>query len=72
MLRQQNRRFRNPENSCLWFPGSRALKSGILLTIGFWNPSSTDKDPQSTAWNPESITVFDFTLHGMEDIVSLR
>ena len=40
-------------NICLWFPESWALESriqlkesGILLTIGIQNPTSTDKD-----WN---------------------
>ena len=58
MLREQNRRLRNPENFCLCTPGSRALKSGILLTIGIWDSSSTDKDPEFIAWNPESNTLF--------------
>ena len=45
------RGIRNPANFCLWNPGSWALESGIqfkesgiLLTIGIQNPSSTDKD----------------------------
>ena len=44
-------RFRNPGKFCLWNPESWALESGkqpkesgILLTIGIRNPSSTDKD----------------------------
>ena len=43
-------------------------ESGIPLTIGIWNPSSTDKywncrtqTPESTAWNPESTSVLDIT-----------
>ena len=42
--------FRNPGNLCLWNPESWALdsgiqlkESGILMTIGIQNPSSTDK-----------------------------
>ena len=68
MLREQNRRLRNPENFCLCTPGSRALKSGILLTIGIWDSSSTDKDPEFTAWNPESNTLFHFTSHEANEL----
>ena len=46
--------FRNPRNFCLWNPESWAFESGIQLkesgiplTIGIQNLSSTDKD-----WNP--------------------
>ena len=48
--------FRNPGNVCLWNPESWVLESGIQLkvsgiplTIGIQNPSSTDK-----YWNPVS------------------
>ena len=58
---------------CLWNPESWALESGIQvwesgipLTIRIRNPSSTEKDlesskwnPESTAWNPESKSVLD-------------
>ena len=44
--------------------GKFVLESGIPLTTGNQNPSSTDKDwnpvpgnPESTEWNPESKTV---------------
>ena len=33
-------------------------ESGICLTIGIQNPSSTDMDPESTARSPEPKTVF--------------
>ena len=66
-------RFRNPENFCLWNLESWALESGIQLqesgipmTVGIQNPSSTEKDlessnwnPEYMAWNPESKTVLD-------------
>ena len=46
--------FHNSGNFCLWNPeswapesGKQLKKSGIPLTIGIQNPSSTDKD-----WNP--------------------
>ena len=41
--------FRNPGNFGPWNPesGKQLKKSGIPLTIGIQNPSSTDED-----WNP--------------------
>ena len=69
-----NFRLSNPESGKirLAISESWALKSGIQLkesviplTIGIRNPSVTDKEPglqllepESTAWNPESKTVF--------------
>ena len=54
-------RFRNPGNFCLWNLESWALESGIQLqesgipmTVGIQNPSSTEKDLESITWNPES------------------
>ena len=53
---------RKPEKFCLWNPESRVLESGIQLmesgiplTIGIQNPSSTDKDwnPVPGIWNPQ-------------------
>ena len=35
--------FRKPRKFCLWNQKSLALESGIPLTIGIRNPSSTDK-----------------------------
>ena len=60
----RNHCLRNPESGKLFLevPKSEALESGIRLegsriplTIGIWNPNSTDKvrNPESTA-NPES------------------
>ena len=34
----------NPEIFCLWNPESWALESGIPLTTGIRNPSTTDKE----------------------------
>ena len=47
--------------------GIQLKESGILLTIGIGNPRSTDKKPESsrtwtaesTAWSPDSKTIFD-------------
>ena len=46
--------------------GIQLKESGMLLTIGIRNPSSTEKDfessswnLESTAWNPESKTVLE-------------
>ena len=46
--------------------GQRLKESGIPLTIGVQNPSSTNKkfgfhylESESTAWNPESETALD-------------
>ena len=57
--------LRNPE-SWAWESGIQPKKSRIPLTIGIRNPSSTEKDlessnwtPESTARNPESKTVLD-------------
>ena len=53
---------RKPEKFSLWNPESRVLESaiqlmesGIPLTIGIQNPSSTDKDwnPVPGIWNPQ-------------------
>ena len=53
--------------------GIQIKKSGILLTIGIQNPNSTDKDlnpvpgirnPEYTAWNPESRAVFNSLTWG--------
>ena len=43
-------------------------ESGILLTIAIQNPSSTDKerDPESTARNPQSKTVLVSLIWGDE------
>ena len=62
---------------CLWNPESWAFRSGmqlwesgISLTTGIWNPSplkgleSSNRNPESTAWNPESMTVFDSLTWG--------
>ena len=65
---------------CLWDPESWALESriqlkpesGITLTIGIQNLSSTDQeagiqclaDLESTAYNPESKTLLDFHTRG--------
>ena len=38
--------------------GIQAKESGTPLTIGIQNPSSTDKDPESSSWNTLS--------HGVE------
>ena len=58
-------------NFCLCNDKPRVLESGIqlkesriLLTIGIQNPSSFDKDPESTAWNPESKTILHFLRRG--------
>ena len=70
--------FRNPGNFCNWNPESWALESGIQvyesripITIRIRNPSSTEKDlessnwnPESTAWNPESKSVLDSLTRG--------
>ena len=42
----------NGENFCLWNPESWALESGITLTIEIRNPSSTDKNMESSIWSP--------------------
>ena len=63
--------FRKPENFCLLIPESwkfLLVESRILdfgtqnIAVGIRNPSSTEKDvessnwnPESTAWNPESL-----------------
>ena len=40
---------------------SWALESGIPLTLGIRNPSSTDKkNPESMSWNPQSKTGFPY------------
>ena len=53
--------FRNPGNFCYWNPGScpweteiQPQESGIPLTFAIRNPSSAEKDLESTNWNPES------------------
>ena len=55
-----SRGIRNLGNFCLCNPESWALEtgiqlqeSGIPLTIGIRNPSSTEKDVESSTWNPE-------------------
>ena len=55
----------------MWNPESWALEPGIQLkeyeiplTIGIRIPSSTDKNPESTAWNPEPKTVLDYLTWG--------
>ena len=57
-----NKFTRKPGKFCLWHPESRVLESGIQLmesgiplTIGIQNPSSTDKDwnPVPGIWNPQ-------------------
>ena len=80
LLKQVHPMQGNPETRkiCLWNPESRVLESGtqlmesgIPLTIGIQNPSSTDKDLESstwnlesTTWNPESKTILDsLALH---------
>ena len=40
--------------------GIQLKESRIPLTIGIQNPSSFDKDPESTAWDPESKTILHF------------
>ena len=51
--------------------GIQLKESGIPLTIGIQNPSSTDKywnpvtwNPESTVWNPESKTFLDSIKRG--------
>ena len=53
--------FRNPGNFCFWNPGScpweteiQLQETGIPLTFAMRNPSSTQKDLESSNWNPES------------------
>ena len=60
-----------PNNFCLCNHEPRVLESRIQLkesriplTIGIQNPSSFDKDPQSTAWDPESKTIPHFLRRG--------
>ena len=64
LLKQVHPMQGNPETRkiCLWNPESRVLESGtqlmesgIPLTIGIQNPSSTDKDwnPVPGIWNPQ-------------------
>ena len=71
-------RFPNPAKFCLWNPESWGLESGIqlkesgiLLTIGIQNPSSTDKygnpvpgirNPQRLLQNPRQPWI---PLHGV-------
>ena len=59
-------RFRNPRNFCLWNPESWALESGIQLkesgiplTIGIQNPSST-------ALTKTRIQYLESGIHGVE------
>ena len=54
-------RFRNPGNFCFWNPGSppweteiQPQESGIPLTFAIRKPSFTEKDLESSNWNPES------------------
>ena len=69
--------IRNPGQFCSRNVESWPLESGIsltILTIEIQNPSSIDKDwnpvfvstrnPESTAWNPESKIVFDSIAWG--------
>ena len=44
--------------------GIQLKESRIPLTIGIQNPSSFDKDPESTAWDPESKTIPHFLRRG--------
>jgi len=44
--------------------GIQLKESRIPLTIGIQNPSSFDKDPESTAWDPESKTILNFLTRG--------
>ena len=60
-----------PNNVCLCNHEPRVLECGIQLkesriplTIGIQNPSSFDKDPESTAWDPESKTIPHFLRRG--------
>ena len=62
----------NPESSkcLLWNPEFCSLESGMQLkesgippTIGIQNPSSTEKDLESTAWNSKSRLSW-IALHG--------
>ena len=63
--------FRNPLNFCSWNLESWTLESGIQfkgsgipLTIGVGNPSSTDREFQElSTWNPESKTLSWIPLH---------
>ena len=47
--------LKTPGKFCLWNPESWGLESGILLTIGIQNPSSTDKygNPVPGIRNPQ-------------------
>ena len=54
-------RYRNAKNFYLWNRESWALESGMCLkesgippTFGIRNPSPTDKNLESSIWNPES------------------
>ena len=51
--------FRNPG---LWNPeySSRNKKSGIAVTTGIQNPSSTDKESRDQYWNPEVMEVMEW------------
>ena len=54
---------------CQWNPESRALESGIQLKESGIQVALT-KDPESTAWNPESKTVLDFLSYGENYVTS--
>ena len=64
----------NPQNVCLWNPKSWALESGIPLTTGVWNPSTTDKNQNSVPGirNPQPVRVIQnprlswIPLHGIK------
>ena len=65
-------------NFFFWNLESWALESGIQLkefqiqqSIGIWNPSSIEKDPESSIWNPESTTrnpEFEAVLDSLTDM----
>ena len=53
---------------------NREFRSAIPLMIGIrnpvndWNPQSSALNMESTAWNAESKTVFNYGLHGANEV----